>query len=132
MRYEFTPDLETKNAIIDSEHKTLFKAVNDLMDKVSTGKGKESVDGAVTFLLDYTKKHFSHEEDLQQKSSYPGMVAHKTWHVKFVKDLTEISNKITGASASPVVVIELTKLVSVLITHIKTEDKKLADHLKTA
>ena len=32
MRYEMTKDLETGNALIDSEHRQLFKAVNDLLD----------------------------------------------------------------------------------------------------
>ena len=42
MRYEMTKDLETGNALIDSEHRQLFKAVNDLLDACSQGKGPVS------------------------------------------------------------------------------------------
>ncbi len=132
MKYEFTADLLTNNSIIDSEHRELIKAVNTLMDNISSGKGKDSIDGAVTFLVDYTKKHFGHEEDLQIKAKYPALSGHKAWHVKFVKDLSGIASKITSSGSSSVIVIELSKLVSSLITHIKTEDKKLATFLKTA
>ena len=38
MRYEMTKDLETGNALIDSEHRQLFKAVNDLLDAVPREK----------------------------------------------------------------------------------------------
>lgn len=41
MRYEMTKDLETGNALIDSEHRQLFKAVNDLLDACSQGKGRK-------------------------------------------------------------------------------------------
>ena len=40
MRYEMTKDLETGNALIDSEHRQLFKAVNDLLDACSQGNGQ--------------------------------------------------------------------------------------------
>ena len=39
MRYELTKDLETGNAIIDGEHRELFRAVNTLMDACGKGQG---------------------------------------------------------------------------------------------
>ena len=39
MKYELTKDLETGNAVIDSEHRQLFKAVNDMMDACAAGPG---------------------------------------------------------------------------------------------
>ena len=32
MKYELTKDLETGNALIDSEHRQLFALINKLMD----------------------------------------------------------------------------------------------------
>ena len=43
MRYEVTQDLVTGNALIDSEHRQLFAAVNDLMDACSQGKGRDQI-----------------------------------------------------------------------------------------
>ena len=35
MAYQFTKDLETGNALIDSQHKQLIQAINDLLDACS-------------------------------------------------------------------------------------------------
>ena len=53
MRYEMTKDLETGNALIDSEHRQLFKAVNDLLDACSQGKGRSQVESTLEFLVSY-------------------------------------------------------------------------------
>ena len=68
MKYELTKDLETGNAIIDQEHRELFRAVNSLMDACSKGQGRAALEPTMKFLLDYVNKHFSHEEELQQKN----------------------------------------------------------------
>ena len=74
MRYEMTKDLETGNALIDSEHRQLFKAVNDLLDACSQGKGRSQVESTLDFLVSYVAKHFGDEEKLQVQTSYPVML----------------------------------------------------------
>ena len=61
MKYELTKDLETGNAIIDSEHRQLFNAINQLMDACSSGQGRTKIESTLRFLLDYVDKHFAHE-----------------------------------------------------------------------
>ena len=80
MRYEMTKDLETGNALIDSEHRQLFKAVNDLLDACSQGKGRSQVESTLDFLVSYVAKHFGDEEKLQVQTSYPGYAAHRQFH----------------------------------------------------
>ncbi len=132
MKYQFTSDLLTNNGIIDSEHKSLIEAVNNLSENISKGTGKDNVDKAVTFLLDYTKKHFGHEEELQEKAKYPAMSGHKIWHKSFISELNILSQKIIKSGADSVAVIELSRIASKLINHIKTEDKKLAIFLSAS
>ena len=129
MRYEFSDDLRTGNTIIDTEHKTLIQAADDAMQDISNGKGKESIQKTTTFLSEYTKTHFAHEEELQEKSKYPDIVAHKVWHKQFVATLSDTAAKISRDGISSLSVIELTRSIGALITHIKTEDKKLANHI---
>lgn len=38
MKYELTQELLTGNALIDSEHRQLFEAVNSLMEACSRGR----------------------------------------------------------------------------------------------
>ncbi len=132
MRYQFTADLETGNTTIDSEHKQLIEAVDNVMQNISAGKGKEQLNSTVDFLNDYTKKHFSHEEELQAQSKFPTMATHKVWHTSFITKLKTVSEKLKKEGENSLIVIELTQVISSLINHIKTEDKKLADFLKTA
>ncbi len=132
MHYSFTKELETGNAKIDAEHKELIDAVNKVMSDISQGKGKDSLSSAVTFLNTYTKKHFRNEEQLQASHKYPDIDNHKVWHKTFVDNLQTISNKLLSEGVSTPLVLQLTNTISKLITHIKTEDRKLAAHIKTA
>lgn len=52
MKYELTKDLETGNAIIDSEHRQLFNAINQLMDACSSGQGRAKIESTLRFLQD--------------------------------------------------------------------------------
>ena len=130
MAYELTKDLETGNAVIDKEHRELFAAVNKLMDACSKGQGRASVEEATNFLLDYVDRHFSHEEQLQQSSNYPGMAAHKAFHTEYKRKLKEIASKIPASGPTIVDVGNINSHVGLLVTHIKTEDKRLGAYLK--
>lgn len=90
MKYELTQDLVTGNALIDSEHRQLFAAVNSLMDACSQGKGRGQIQQTVTFLSDYVVKHFGDEERLQVQSSYPGYTAHKQFHDGYRRQLADV------------------------------------------
>lgn len=130
MKYELTKDLETGNAIIDGEHRELFRAVNTLMDACGKGQGRAALEPAIKFLLDYVNKHFAHEEQLQAKSNYPGMAAHKQFHEKYKSKLREIADKIPASGPSVADVGALNGHIAVLVSHIKTEDKRLGAFLK--
>lgn len=130
MKYELTKDLESGNAIIDGEHRELFRAVNTLMDACGKGQGRAALEPAIKFLMDYVNKHFAHEEQLQVKSNYPGMAAHKQFHEKYKSKLREIADKIPAAGPSVADVGALNGHIAVLVSHIKTEDKRLGAFLK--
>lgn len=130
MKYELTPDLETGNALIDSEHKQLFSAINNLMDACSQGQGRTVLDSTIKFLNDYVKKHFGDEEALQKKSNYPNLSPHKQFHETYKRELLNASQKISTEGPSIQNIAELNRLAGVLVSHIRREDKKLAQFLK--
>ena len=130
MRYELTKDLETGNAVIDREHRELFRAVNELLDSCGKGQGRAAMEPAIQFLIGYVDQHFSHEEQLQQECGYPGMPAHKTFHAGYKKTLREIAAKIPASGPSVADLGALNKHVAVLVNHIRVEDKKLGAYLK--
>ena len=130
-RYEFTPNLETGNKMIDDEHRELIAAVNRLLEASSAGNGREQMKQTIDFLNNYVEKHFSHEEQLQQRSSYPGYTGHKAFHEGYKKKLREITSGITGDGATIAQLAALNGHISVLISHIRTEDKKLGAFLNS-
>ena len=94
MTYELTQDLMTGNALIDSEHRQLFAAVNNLMTACSQGKGRDQIQQTVTFLSNYVVKHFQDEERLQAQSNYPNYPAHKQFHDGYRRQLAQVSQEL--------------------------------------
>ncbi|HJB99442.1 MAG TPA: hemerythrin family protein [Candidatus Flavonifractor merdavium] len=130
MKYELTDDLLTGNALIDSEHRELFAAVNNLMDACAQGKGRDQIQKTVQFLGDYVAKHFQDEEGLQTKSNYPGYPAHKQFHDGYRRKLAETTQVLTREGPSVKALGDLNGVVAILVSHIRTEDKRLARHIK--
>lgn len=131
-RYEFTKKLETGNEVIDREHRELIEAVNKLLAACSEGKGRTSMDETIKFLNNYVERHFAHEEQLQKQSGYSGLTAHKAFHEKYKKTLKEITDGISVSGPTIAALGKLNGHISVLISHISTEDKKLGAFLNQA
>lgn len=131
MAYNWTNDLLTGNTQIDSEHKELIKAINDLLEACSKGKGRAEIEKTVKFLSSYTKTHFAHEEILQMKSKYPDYANHKKYHQHFIATVDDIQKKLLATGPSIALVGEINiKVANWLITHIKKEDVKVAAHIR--
>lgn len=130
MKYELTKELETGNTLIDSEHRQLFQAVNDMMDACSGGKGRDQIEKTVNFLVEYVSKHFGDEEKLQIQTKYPGYNNHKAFHEKYKADIKKAAQALTGGTPSIAALGQVNQQIAVLVSHIKTEDKKLALHVK--
>ena len=132
MAFKWTDDLATGNAIIDGEHQKLIKAADDLVEACSQGKGRQVINDAVEFLANYTKTHFAHEEDLQQKYKFPAYQAHRTWHQAYIKKIEEVAARLKAEGPTIAIVAEVNARISELITHIKTMDLKLAQFIQSA
>lgn len=130
MRYELTKDLETGNAMIDNEHRKLFQIVNQLLEACDKGEVKTTLKPVIEFLLKYVIEHFQHEEQLQEQGGYPGIEEHKAFHAKYKEDLRKILLQIppTGPTINDIVAIN--GHVSLLVNHLKTEDKKMCSYIK--
>jgi len=115
---------------IDEQHRKLVGAIDQLMEACMQGKGRAVIDETLTFTVSYTTVHFRDEEELQAKYAYPGMVAHKMLHAKFIKDISELLRELERDGPSVALTSKISKaLVDWLIKHISTEDKKLGEHI---
>jgi hemerythrin-like metal-binding protein len=127
----WTPDLETGNEEIDTQHRQLFKLTSDLVDACTKGQSSTILGEALDFLASYTVKHFADEEALQLKYQYPEYENHKKLHDDFKKTAAALiaEYRATGSSA------DLSdKVYSViihwLVQHIKGEDSKIAAYIQ--
>lgn len=132
MGYTFSKDLETGNQIIDSEHRQLIDAINNLLTACSTGKGRAELANTTKFLRDYTAKHFSNEEKLQLQYQYPDYTNHRNYHENFKKVVAGICSKLDKEGPTIALVGEVNSTIAGwLINHIKKEDVKVAAYIKS-
>jgi hemerythrin len=130
MAITWDKSLETGNVMIDSQHKQLIKAIDDLMTACSQGKGREQIAGTLRFLSDYTNKHFGDEEKLQQSTRYPDYINHKQLHDGFKKTVADLGARLSKEGPTISLMGQINMNVgNWLIRHIKKEDVKVAMHV---
>lgn len=126
MKYELTGDLLTGNQLIDTQHRQLFETVNALMEACAQGKGRDQIQDTVDFLTNYVMKHFGDEERLQTGSNYPEYASHKQFHDGYRRQLAQTTQLLLQEGPTVKALGELNRIVAVLVTHIRTMDKKMA------
>jgi methyl-accepting chemotaxis protein len=113
--------------LIDVRHKRLFETVNRLIDACEQGKGEKELANSLAFLLDYTVKHFSEEEELQKKYGYPEYEAHHKMHEDFKQTVRNFAAELKTKGPSNALIDRLKKEVGGwLVTHVKVVDLKMA------
>ncbi|PJZ81064.1 bacteriohemerythrin [Leptospira meyeri] len=94
---------ETNISEIDSQHKKLFRLINNIETVYDenkehlSGKSKILVD-AVSELEDYTLSHFLIEERVMELNQYPELEAHKKQHDRFTDKILELKNRLTSGN----------------------------------
>ncbi len=113
---------------IDRQHKKLLNLINQLQTAVDYSTGEEFERDALNELVNYTKTHFSYEEDLLKKNNYPDFEAHKKQHENMVKHVEEVlaeyeKDRDTAMSNAA------NYLKGWLVNHINGTDKKYSHFL---
>ena len=120
-------------ARIDHQHKELVKKLDDLMEACRKGEGDAEIEKTLRFAVSYVKEHFHDEEELQAQYAYPDMDSHKKLHAEFVMRIIDLVQEFQKSGANIELTTKVNKtLVVWLVNHIRTEDKKLGEHIKHA
>ncbi len=121
---------------IDTEHKELFRMIQELVDAINQHTCKYKIDSVIKFLEDYANNHFEMEEGYMKDRGYPEYSLHKAEHQKFrvafselKKDLEKIKNSGVYTGSYELSVATDQMLVDWLLDHIAKIDRKLADFL---
>ncbi|GAB4256907.1 bacteriohemerythrin [Deferrisoma sp.] len=78
--------MATGVAKVDAQHKELIRQVNEPLDAMREGKGRQIIGDVLAFLGKYAVEHFAAEEALMQRHGYPGYAEHKAIHEAFKRD----------------------------------------------
>jgi hemerythrin len=122
---------ETGIPMIDSQHKKLLSLTNQLYDACLAGRdtATEFFLVAVHEFVDYTKKHFSAEEELMAQSGYSRLAEHKAKHDEFTKKLlTETQDMKAGKPMVPLSFLHY--LRDWILSHIAIDDMDFVYHSK--
>lgn len=115
---------------IDSQHKTLCDAIDNLFEACKNGKGRDEVLKTISFLEDYTVKHFRDEELIQKQSGYIRCAEHKAIHDAFIKKVGEMKTEIEQKGVDIATVGKINSLiVDWLYNHIRKVDKEIAEYV---
>lgn len=125
MRLHWTPDLSVKNDKIDKEHQRWIELFNNFYSGITDGKPEEQLEELILGLLDYTRYHFSSEEQFMQSIDYPDLAEHKVDHEFFIKKTEDLHIKLSQKKL--VLSLETIKpLKTWLINHIMASDLQYA------
>lgn len=130
---EFTEEYLTGIELIDKEHETLFHIVdraNQLIKSLDASSGYDKIMEILEELRDYTKEHFSDEEEYMESIHYEGLGAQKRAHEAFIDKLENISLSEVEDNPEEYLQELLEFLLGWLINHILYVDKKIPNETK--
>lgn len=113
---------------IDGQHQRLVGLVNDLYSAMSEGHGRTAVNHVMTGLTDYTKTHFSYEEQEMSRVAYPDIIQHKEHHRKLLQQVEVFAKSWSNGHTGSVVDLA-SFLKDWLVNHIGHTDRPLAKYL---
>jgi hemerythrin len=122
------PDYETGNLLIDEQHKTLFKIVNDLADATARNARREVLRQILNELINEVDIHFKDEEELVKPLGYGGYFSHKANHSYLQEVLLEASTKFDRDS-SFLTLETIRSLLDLIVRHICEEDMPMMQYV---
>jgi hemerythrin len=131
---EWTEKLATGINTIDSQHKELFRRINNLVIAIKKQRCKSEIDDTIKFLDDYARVHFSEEERHMRETNYPGLDRQHEDHRQYLAALAGLKQQASlprvrggsydlSATTNQVV-------VDWIVGHIMNLDMKFGEYLK--
>lgn len=125
---EFTDEYLTGIELIDIEHKELFRIVDKasrLIKSFDNLSGFDNIVEILNELKEYTKEHFTDEEEYMESIHYEGLDAQKRAHEAFIDKLNNIDRNQLEENPQENLQELLEFLLGWLINHILHTDKKI-------
>ena len=122
----WTPNLSVGVKMIDDQHKMWFEKAEKLFEAGKNHQAREYIGELLTFLDDYTQKHFADEEKYMLSIHYPEYGAQKKAHTAFIEKLAKLREDFNTSGGNLLVILNANQMVLDWLTnHISTMDKKI-------
>jgi len=128
----WTSELSVGVAVLDGDHKKLIGIINQLHFGISAGHDKAILEVVLDELVDYTRFHFTREEELLLKAGYQATSAHFTEHDKFIREILDVQARLKSTSVAMLDFELMDFLRDWLFSHILVSDKKYGPFLNAS
>lgn len=112
------------NPKMDDHHKELFNIINKVHEDIIAKKGTAALNQRITDLLNYTRYHFSAEEEQMKKINYPGYPEQKKAHDAFINQILTYQKDLNSGKELLVTTNITNSLITWLTSHVAQVDKK--------
>ncbi len=108
---------------IDDQHKQLFQLINELHDAMKAGQARGLMAKVLDRLIQYTRLHFSEEEEMLAKASYAEFVPHVALHRGFTERVEKFAREFKAGNV--VITVDVMNFLQEwLVNHIMKVDQK--------
>jgi hemerythrin len=115
----------------DHQHQKLFGMLNELHDAMKVGKGSQAAPAILKSLVEYTRQHFSMEEEAMSRTKYPEFISHKAEHDELTHEVEKMVHEFDHGKA--VLSTNLLEFLRDWLTkHILSTDKRYSNHMNSA
>ncbi len=70
---------------IDDQHGILMDAINELSLSLMHGSSRDQLGVLIERIVEFTRMHFSSEEELMEMTGYPGLSEHRKAHLELLQ-----------------------------------------------
>ena len=111
---------------LDAEHKQIIECINELYAAMQGAADGPTTKRVLDRLVQYTRTHFEHEEQILGEVDFPDFAAHKALHDNMRQRTLGLRTHLTLVTARDVLVF----LKDWWLEHIQGEDKKYATYVE--
>jgi hemerythrin len=126
--FAWNPRYDVGRPDIDQQHQRLFQIADSLCTAMAGGRGKDQIAKTLSELITYTKTHFSYEEHLMLRSSYPKFDSHRAEHNALTKKVLDFQRAFEAGNVMMTVAV-MQFIKDWLANHISERDQDFGRHL---
>ena len=93
VQLSWRPAYDCGNAVIDAQHRGLFKDANELLAAILEHRPKDEVATLIDNLINHVVQHFQDEEVLINAAGFPGADEHAAIHRVLVDKAADVTNR---------------------------------------